>query len=430
MRPPGRTTRPSSAKNGPRLDEVAQGEAARRHRRPRRRGAGAGGRRPARAARRCGRRRASRRRGRCRSVGGRARPARGTGRRCRRPGRAPWSRPAGARSRTVRLRQPTSMRNVMIRFTRSYRGAIASNIDRTAADLLLALGEVVRVDRGHGPIVGAVPEPAGFLGCWRRVASPGHARCCPHPAAAVGGEGATAATDHRGSPARWRSPDLDRRPGRASCGRSGRRGPPARPDDAGDRALHGRAVPELDAASLPATREPTAARSTLIVSGLWGCVAPADPIPPTGSRCRRRWRRSGSCRRGGGRSSPPRSRPGPTGAVVWDLLPNEHAAAIDWTDAGAAHDGSPSASSTRSGRTVSHWNKLLKGSIVRWLVEGGFPDPADLADFDHPQGYRFDRGGVRSRRRSGRRRAARGRLRRSRQTPAQRDSRFPGSAAG
>jgi len=77
------------------------------------------------------------------------------------------------------------------------------------------------------------------------------------------------------------------------------------------------------------------------------------------------------------------------GAVVWDLLPNEHAAAIDWTEL------TPRRRVTvrfldRSGRTVSHWNKLLKGSIVRWLLEGGFPDASDLADFDHPQGYRFD----------------------------------------
>jgi len=74
---------------------------------------------------------------------------------------------------------------------------------------------------------------------------------------------------------------------------------------------------------------------------------------------------------------------------VWDLLPNEHAAAIDWAAL------TPRRRVTvrfldRNGRTVSHWNKLLKGSIVRWLVEGGFPDPADLADLDHPQGYRFD----------------------------------------
>jgi len=44
----------------------------------------------------------------------------------------------------------------------------------------------------------------------------------------------------------------------------------------------------------------------------------------------------------------------------------------------------------RNGRTVSHWNKLLKGSIVRWLAETGATDPRELIDFDHPQGYRLD----------------------------------------
>ena len=73
MRPPGRRTRASSAKNGRELDEVAQGEAAgdavhgavgEREAR---------GRRPAPAGRRCGRRRACRRTGRRRWLGSPAR---------------------------------------------------------------------------------------------------------------------------------------------------------------------------------------------------------------------------------------------------------------------------------------------------------------------------------------------------------------------
>lgn len=42
------------------------------------------------------------------------------------------------------------------------------------------------------------------------------------------------------------------------------------------------------------------------------------------------------------------------------------------------------------GKTVSHWNKLLKGSLVRWLVTTGATDVDALVDFEHPQGYRYD----------------------------------------
>jgi len=37
--------------------------------------------------------------------------------------------------------------------------------------------------------------------------------------------------------------------------------------------------------------------------------------------------------------------------------------------------------------TVSHWNKLLKGALVRHVVDGQVDDPEALVDFEHPQGY-------------------------------------------
>ena len=40
--------------------------------------------------------------------------------------------------------------------------------------------------------------------------------------------------------------------------------------------------------------------------------------------------------------------------------------------------------------TVSHWNKLLKGALVRHLVEHGVDDPNGLVGFDHPEGYVYD----------------------------------------
>ena len=84
--------------------------------------------------------------GRRRSGGARWRRAPGRGRRCRRPGRAPSRRRARPRLATVLRRQPTSIRNVMIRFTRSYRGAIASNIERTASTFSSPSGRRL----GHG----------------------------------------------------------------------------------------------------------------------------------------------------------------------------------------------------------------------------------------------------------------------------------------
>ena len=120
MRPPGRTTR---AELGEERLRGRAGCAARTRtwrRRRRRRGAGAAARRPEHEGRRrCDRRAASRRTGRRRSARGRRRAARGRGRRSRKRGRARSSRRASASSSTVRRRQPTSIRNVMTRFTRS-----------------------------------------------------------------------------------------------------------------------------------------------------------------------------------------------------------------------------------------------------------------------------------------------------------------------
>ncbi len=37
--------------------------------------------------------------------------------------------------------------------------------------------------------------------------------------------------------------------------------------------------------------------------------------------------------------------------------------------------------------TVAHWHKLLRGALVRSVVNKQLPDPAGLADFTHPEGY-------------------------------------------
>ena len=146
---------------------------------------------------------------------------------------------------------------------------------------------------------------------------------------------------------------------------------------------------ELDAASLTAAGKRRLHRNVLIVSGLWGVVGPTDPIPDyklkMGASVASLGKLSTWWRPHLTDALGPRVR----GAVVWDLLPNEHAAAIDW-DRLAPSQRITVRFLDREGRTVAHWNKLLKGSIVRWLAETGDNDPAALAEFDHPHGYRFD----------------------------------------
>ena len=150
---------------------------------------------------------------------------------------------------------------------------------------------------------------------------------------------------------------------------------------------------ELDWPSLPPAAQVRGERQVRIVSGLWGLVAPGDPIPHYRLKMSARlddvgpltawWR--------------PRLAPvvaGLTdGRVVWDLLPIEHAKAMSWGPDGPG----PAQRVTvrfvdRSGATVSHWNKLLKGALVRWVLTERPTSAVDLAGFDHHLGYRLDEG--------------------------------------
>jgi cytoplasmic iron level regulating protein YaaA (DUF328/UPF0246 family) len=146
---------------------------------------------------------------------------------------------------------------------------------------------------------------------------------------------------------------------------------------------------ELDAGSLRGQARRRLHANVLTVSGLWGAVAPSDPIPAY------RLKMSTNVAPLGKLSTWWRPRltaalvPRVQGAVVWDLLPKEHAAAVDWSALAPSRRVSATFLDA-NGRTVSHWNKLLKGSIVRWLAETGATDPRALGDFEHPQGYRLD----------------------------------------
>ncbi len=149
----------------------------------------------------------------------------------------------------------------------------------------------------------------------------------------------------------------------------------------------------LDYPSLPASVRRGVGRQVVIFSGLWGAVRPADSIPDYKLKM-------GARLPGLGR--PARFwKPALTAALaeaasgtVWDLLPNEHAAAWDPAIAGRRIRVRFLDDVVKNGErtlvTVSHWNKLLKGALVRHVVEHGLDDPESLVDFDHPEGYRYD----------------------------------------
>ena len=158
----------------------------------------------------------------------------------------------------------------------------------------------------------------------------------------------------------------------------------------------------LDAGSLSARDRRRLRTQVVILSGLWGAVQPADPIPDYKLKM--------------GASLAPLGRlstwwrpaitealaPLVAGRVVWDLLPNEHRAAWAPPPAGSGTtaptavlsarflDEHPVRRGERSFTTVSHWNKLLKGALVRHVLSTQLDDPAGLSAFTHPEGYTYD----------------------------------------
>ena len=159
----------------------------------------------------------------------------------------------------------------------------------------------------------------------------------------------------------------------------------------------------LDVASLSTQDRKRLGKQVLIFSGLWGIVRPDDLIPdyklkmgatlaPVG-KLSTWWREPLTAALASTVS----------GTVVWNLLPKEHDNA--WAPFAPAHSSSvPSAifsvkfldegkpvKGERSFTTVNHWNKLLKGALVRFILETGADDPKALSTFRHPEGYRYDR---------------------------------------
>jgi uncharacterized protein len=146
----------------------------------------------------------------------------------------------------------------------------------------------------------------------------------------------------------------------------------------------------LDHGSLTAAQRRRLDASVVIVSGLWGAVMPADPIPayrlkmsatvPKLGKLSTWWRESlTDALLALGRGRP-----------IWNLLPKEHDAA--WAPPGDREQYVVRFLDRRSDGSlvaVSHDNKSLKGALVRYLVSHATARPADLAGWKHPAGYRY-----------------------------------------
>ncbi len=148
---------------------------------------------------------------------------------------------------------------------------------------------------------------------------------------------------------------------------------------------------ELDASGLPTASRRRLGRCVLVLSGLWGVVRPGDPVPDyklkmgatvgRGGRLSTRWAEPLT------EAVAPLAR----GRRVWNLLPREHDAA--WRPGPGLEQVSVEfVEPGRDGRwvTVAHWNKLLKGALVRHLLAEPSTTPEDLVDWEHPAGFRYD----------------------------------------
>lgn len=148
---------------------------------------------------------------------------------------------------------------------------------------------------------------------------------------------------------------------------------------------------QLDWPSLPPEARRLGNRTVLIASGLFGVSGPTDPVP------HHKLKMSANLAPLGKLSTWWRPRLTAAladhlaGRLVWDLLPQEHAAA--WRPAEVPVRRRVTVRfADRHGRTVSHWNKLLKGALVRHLLTARPDGPEALTGWRHPSGYRVDPG--------------------------------------
>lgn len=146
----------------------------------------------------------------------------------------------------------------------------------------------------------------------------------------------------------------------------------------------------LDASTLAPAAASRLGRDVVLLSGLWGLLAPGDLIPAyrlaMGTRLEPLGRLSSWWRP---RLSPVLDRR-VAGAVVWDLLSAEYAAA--WKPLqGPSYsrrvtsrilEEVPGPDGHVVRRAVSHQAKAVRGALARHVLLTGLDDPAGLADVD------------------------------------------------
>ena len=160
----------------------------------------------------------------------------------------------------------------------------------------------------------------------------------------------------------------------------------------------------LDAASLPARDKKRLAAQVVIFSGLWGASMPGDPLPDHKLKMSAALAPLGKLSTWWRAPLTDALAPLVERRVVWNLLPIEHDAAWAPPAPGSGAAGAPTGVLTvrfldettarkgapRTFTTVNHWNKLLKGALVRHVLATGADEPDALAAFEHPEGYVYD----------------------------------------
>jgi len=155
----------------------------------------------------------------------------------------------------------------------------------------------------------------------------------------------------------------------------------------------------IDHQSLDADARDAFGQNVIIMSGLFGMVRPFDMIPAYKLKMGAKLIRKKTCA-SVWKPLITSSLAGSSGnGVIWDLLPIEHSAA--WDSSSVPHKKRFTVKFLERNaagelRTVNHWSKLLKGSLIRHLLSN--PDASGstesalelIADFSHPEGHRFD----------------------------------------
>ncbi|HPU39320.1 MAG TPA: peroxide stress protein YaaA [Microthrixaceae bacterium] len=147
---------------------------------------------------------------------------------------------------------------------------------------------------------------------------------------------------------------------------------------------------ELDLPSLPTSARRRAQQSLLVLSGVFGLIAPDDPIPDHKLKMSVSLGRMGKLSTWWREPVSAAIAERANGRAVWNLLPNEHAAAVAL--GGVAQHTVTFLEPNARGElvAVAHWNKLLKGALVRLLLERPDTTAVDLTDWEHPEGFRLD----------------------------------------